>query len=314
VLAGTHLYGGGRPLEFLVTSADGGTVLMRSIDPARWIGKPVAGTPFAGTTGVERRDVDGKSRLYEQTTVPGVGWKFLAGEDKAAALAAGNHLRQRQLVIILAGLALVLLVTFAVYRRVAVPIRRRGAAVRSTGAQTTHVPVPVSGPAEVTELGDDINGVISSVSRELLERRRMEETALASERSYRQLFESSPVPMWIHDAGTLAILELNDAAVARYGYTHEEFLALTMTDIVVPGARADEARCPRSRGIWPRTAPRSRCIRSPTPYCSTAARRAAWSRRTSARASGSRPGSVRPRRWRRWASSPAEWRTTSTTC
>jgi PAS domain S-box-containing protein len=54
------------------------------------------------------------------------------------------------------------------------------------------------------------------------------------ETSFRYLFEKNPNPMWVFDRGTLAIFEVNDAAVARYGYTHEEFRRLTIADLRPP--------------------------------------------------------------------------------
>jgi diguanylate cyclase (GGDEF)-like protein/PAS domain S-box-containing protein len=48
---------------------------------------------------------------------------------------------------------------------------------------------------------------------------------------YRLLFAASPHSMWVHDPETLRILEVNDAAVAHYGYTREEFLCLTLRDL-----------------------------------------------------------------------------------
>jgi two-component system cell cycle sensor histidine kinase/response regulator CckA len=237
------LYGGGRPVEFLVASGDGKQVLTRSIAPGRWVGAPLAGTAFARAAGeVERRDLDGRTRLYAQSAVPGVGWQFYVGEDKAAALAAGNDLRERQLLIILVGLVLALLATFVVYRRVAVPIRRLGSHVRSTASKSLPEPVPVSGPAEVTALGADVNELISSVGRELRQREQAEESVRASERSYRVLFENSPLPMWIYDSDTLEILAVNDAAVAGYGHSREDFLALTLADLVAPGEDMPGAR------------------------------------------------------------------------
>jgi PAS domain S-box-containing protein len=223
------VHGGGRPVEFVVTSGDGRTVLSRSIDPERWVGRPAGGAlPAAGG---ERRDADGTPRLYEQASVAGVGWRLFVGEDEAAALAAGNRLRERQLLIILTGLVLVVVATFAVYRRVAVPIRRLGGAVRATSTRTPLEPVPVGGPAEVTELAVDVNGLIRSVNAELEKRRAAEEKALRSERSYRQMFESSPLPMFIYDASSHAILAANDAAVRDYGYAPEAFLAMTIEDV-----------------------------------------------------------------------------------
>ena len=53
----------------------------------------------------------------------------------------------------------------------------------------------------------------------------------AFEQSYRQMFEANPLPMWIYDCETLRFLAVNAAAAARYGYTREEFLAMTILEI-----------------------------------------------------------------------------------
>jgi two-component system, LuxR family, sensor kinase FixL len=52
-----------------------------------------------------------------------------------------------------------------------------------------------------------------------------------SEDKYRLLFESSPQAMWVCDLATKAFLEVNETAVVRYGYSREEFLGMTTTDI-----------------------------------------------------------------------------------
>jgi PAS domain S-box-containing protein len=51
---------------------------------------------------------------------------------------------------------------------------------------------------------------------------------------YRYLFENHSEPMWIYDLETLRFLEVNDAAIRRYGYSHEEFLHMTLKDIRTP--------------------------------------------------------------------------------
>ena len=48
------------------------------------------------------------------------------------------------------------------------------------------------------------------------------------------LFDRAPVPMWVFDRESLRFLAVNDAAVAKYGYSREEFLALTLADIHAP--------------------------------------------------------------------------------
>src|SRR4051794_35646532 len=45
------------------------------------------------------------------------------------------------------------------------------------------------------------------------------------------LFDQSPLPSWIFDIATLRFLAVNRAAIERYGYTREEFLAMTLADI-----------------------------------------------------------------------------------
>jgi PAS domain S-box-containing protein len=52
--------------------------------------------------------------------------------------------------------------------------------------------------------------------------------------SFRLLFASNPLPMWVYDIATMAFLEVNDAAVAHYGYSRDEFLAMNLSDIRPP--------------------------------------------------------------------------------
>jgi len=67
-----------------------------------------------------------------------------------------------------------------------------------------------------------------------LERKKAEEALRVSEEKYRQMFYQNFYPSWIYDPGTLKFLEVNDAAIKKYGYDREEFLALTLKDIRPP--------------------------------------------------------------------------------
>jgi PAS domain S-box-containing protein len=49
--------------------------------------------------------------------------------------------------------------------------------------------------------------------------------------SIRILFARNPLPMWVFDRETLRFLSVNDAAVQTYGYSREEFLNMSITDI-----------------------------------------------------------------------------------
>jgi two-component system, cell cycle sensor histidine kinase and response regulator CckA len=52
-----------------------------------------------------------------------------------------------------------------------------------------------------------------------------------TEVSFRILFISNPQSMWVYDLKSLRFLEVNDAAVHHYGYSRDEFLQMSLTDI-----------------------------------------------------------------------------------
>jgi PAS domain S-box-containing protein len=56
----------------------------------------------------------------------------------------------------------------------------------------------------------------------------------ASESNYQHLFHDCPLPMWVYDPVSLRVLDVNAAAVAQYGYSREEFLSLSISDLRPP--------------------------------------------------------------------------------
>jgi len=67
-----------------------------------------------------------------------------------------------------------------------------------------------------------------------IELRRVAVQSREVERDLRLLFATNPLTMWIYDTETLCFLEVNDAAVVRYGYTRDEFLHMSITEIRPP--------------------------------------------------------------------------------
>ncbi len=92
---------------------------------------------------------------------------------------------------------------------------------------------------------------------EIGQRERASLALKSSEERYRNLFESIVDPLFVYDTQTLRYLMVNSAAIEKYGYSREEFLAMTVMDIRPPQdvpklkellARSQGA--PEHRGIW----------------------------------------------------------------
>lgn len=85
---------------------------------------------------------------------------------------------------------------------------------------------------KLTNLLDDpaVKGIVSN-SRDVTEKKKVEEAIRASEERYRNLFFNNPMSIYIWDIETYEILEVNDTAPRQYGYSREEFLALSMLEL-----------------------------------------------------------------------------------
>jgi PAS domain S-box-containing protein len=74
-------------------------------------------------------------------------------------------------------------------------------------------------------------GRMLGINYDFTDRVKTEEELKQSERMYKYLFEHNPLPMWIYDLETLDFVEVNEAAVQKYGYSRDEFLQMTIKDI-----------------------------------------------------------------------------------
>jgi PAS domain S-box-containing protein len=237
-------YGSGtHQLEFLVVgpTGEGSFIVARSENSAKWTGAKLAGTPFSRASDpVDRNDVDGKPRWYAVANVEGAGWQVYVGADQAAALAAAAGLQNEQFAVLGAGLIAVLIAVLIVYRRIAKPIQQLSESVRSSRTLDTPILVPEGGPAQVADLAQDFNRLITSVQREWTER-------ASAERDFLRLFESSPLPIMFIEPTTGKFLRANDSAASAFGYSKEEFVGLSALDVLAPKDEAELAQMEAAR-------------------------------------------------------------------
>jgi len=118
----------------------------------------------------------------------------------------------------------VIVVSGAVGEEVAVEILRRGA-----HDYVLKNNLPRLGPAVERALRESEARRLQQLSE--AKKNFAEEALRSSAERYRLLFERNPIPMWVYDRTNWRILQVNDAAITHYGYSRDEFLALTTLDL-----------------------------------------------------------------------------------
>jgi two-component system cell cycle sensor histidine kinase/response regulator CckA len=91
-------------------------------------------------------------------------------------------------------------------------------------------------PVELTHtLLCDGNGKVTrflGMSRDITHHVKYAGELRSSEQMYRTFFDQNPYPMWITDNESLKFIKVNDATVLKYGYSHDEFQAMTLRELI----------------------------------------------------------------------------------
>lgn len=183
-----------------------GTVVARTNDPQKWVGRNVRNTGIVGIAmsrgegHVEARGVDGVPRLYGFTTVPDLNWSIYVGVPEDVVMGPE---RESLLRLLLGGVAIVaVLITAAVLmsRAIGAPIHALVRAAESSG-EGGYGKVAAGGPTEIAALAFAFNDMFES--RSLAERESRESSQALKALSERLLVvqeqERTRIAREIHD-------------------------------------------------------------------------------------------------------------------
>lgn len=104
-------------------------------------------------------------------------------------------------------------------------------------------------------------GVGIDISERVAAQQLLQDTAYelsVSEKKYRLLFESNPLPLWIYSLKDFRFIDVNNAAIEHYGYSKAEFLSMTLMDIRPPEdiplllewLKSDDISARNEKKIW----------------------------------------------------------------
>ncbi len=229
-----------------------GVVLSRSADAEKYIGRKRFQSGFpVDTQGTETfTGLDGVARVTSFTHAVAAPWQVNVGVPVATLAAESRRTQLQDLALLFMAAGLTSLVAYAVGQRITRPIEALAEDARALARGAVATRARASGPREVRLLSDAFNQMAETVERR--------NASLAdSERRYRMLFDSNPLPMWAWDANSMQLTAVNEASIEKYGYRREEFLARRIVDLIAPGemerftaARLPFAEARQSAGLW----------------------------------------------------------------
>jgi PAS domain S-box-containing protein len=112
--------------------------------------------------------------------------------------------------------------------------------IRLTASPLAGAAPNAAGPPSAGGTGErDGTGGVLVMASDISAQKEHDARLRASESRYRELFNVNPMPMWLYDVCSLAFIEVNDAAVAHYGFSRAEFQGMTIRDIRASARQAE---------------------------------------------------------------------------
>jgi signal transduction histidine kinase len=144
-----------------------GTIIARSLEPEKWIGKtvPNTGITYYVTSRLEgnitAKGVDGVERIVGFTTLPKIGWRIYVGIPTEFAFAASRTSVLRACLAASAVLVLVIVLVMFVGGWINRPVLALSQAATMAAEGTLEAAVPVTGPKEIARVAEEFNRMVA---------------------------------------------------------------------------------------------------------------------------------------------------------
>ncbi len=172
-------------------------------------------------------------RVEGSAAVNALGLRIVQTQTEHEALPRAQGRAAQALLAGLLGALITLPLVWWLVQRLTRPLGELSAAFDQARRRLDYSPqqIPLQGTRESVMLGEAARAMLQQIAT-------TQALADDSTTGYRELFELHPLPMWVVDEETLRFLEVNAAALRKYGWRRDDFLAMTALDVCPPQARA----------------------------------------------------------------------------
>ncbi|HLN25547.1 MAG TPA: response regulator, partial [Patescibacteria group bacterium] len=231
--------GAGLPGGAFVTVVDDlGTVVARSEDSKRWVGRNLASNKLVAAalasvegTGQDKGEL-GVERIYGFTTVMPSNWHVLAGVSTETVLGPVRSALYEQALAIIALTVFAGAVAYVLSRGIILPLGEVAVAARAVASGRLDTHLDLHGPREIVAVADQFNQMLEvrrGVERHLSEARDFAETLIEA---------ANALVVGLDVQGRVVIF--NRVAEQCSGYSKAEVMGRNWFDLVVPRDRYPE--------------------------------------------------------------------------
>jgi diguanylate cyclase (GGDEF)-like protein/PAS domain S-box-containing protein len=232
----------GAPKDAVISVIDqNGRYLMRTADPARWVGTDARNPEVAEESWrqplafLQAHGPDGVARLYAATSVDWLGWRVMAGLPEDVVFAGNREQLALSVGVLLACLAAALALGRVIARRIEAPLRELERVARTASSAPE-----ARGGSEVAAVARGLQRVVQSRDLSL-------EQLQESESRLRGIVESAMDAVVTIDERQ-RIVQFNPAAEAMFGYAERDIRGQPLERLLPERVREAHARHVREFG------------------------------------------------------------------